>query len=112
MLLRCQALERVNSELQNLQVNMQTELRNEQGKSEQLEQRFMDLTANHRELINYKDEYKSKNAELIKENKRLQEENEKLFSKELQEKKDTLHKLSQELSNLTEKHIHLENENK
>lgn len=112
MLLRCQALEQVNTELQNLQVNMQTELQNEQKKSEQLEQRFMDLTDNHRELINFKDEYKQMNAELMKENKRLREENEKLFSLELQVKEETIHKLSQELSDLTEKCIHSEKEYK
>lgn len=110
MLLRCQALERVNTELQNLQVNMQTELQNEREKSEQLEQRFMDLATNHRELINFKDEYKRKNAELMKENKRLREENEKLFSKELQEKEETIGQLLQELSDLTEKHRHSEKE--
>ncbi|XP_017324846.1 coiled-coil domain-containing protein 89 [Ictalurus punctatus] len=110
MLLRCQALERVNTELQNLRVNVQMELQNEREKSEQLEQRFMDLAANHTELINFKDEYKRKNTELIKENKRLREENEKLFSKELQDKEETIHKLSQELSDLREKHRHSENE--
>lgn len=112
MLLRCQALERVNTELQNLRVNMQTELQNERKKSEQLEQRFMDLASNHRELINFKDEYKQKSAELMKENKRLREENEKLFSKELQMKEETIHKLSQDLSDLTEKYIHSEKEYK
>lgn len=110
MLRQCQALERVNGELQNLHINMRTELQNERVKSEQLEQRFMDLAANHRDLINFKDEYKCKNAELMKENTRLQEENEKLFSKKLQEKEKTIHKLSQELSNLTEKHRHSEKE--
>ncbi|XP_026768847.2 coiled-coil domain-containing protein 89 [Pangasianodon hypophthalmus] len=110
MLLRCQALERVNTELQNLRVSMQTELQNEREKSEQLEQRFMDLASNHRELINFKDEYKRKNVELMKENKRLREENEKLFSKELQEKEETIRKLSQELIDLNEKHRHSEKE--
>lgn len=109
MLLRCQALERVNNELQNVQVNMQTELQHEQKKSEKLQQRFMDLATNHREMINFKDEYKQKNTELVKENKRLQEENEKLFSKELQERKETIYKLSQELSVLDEKHKRSEN---
>ncbi|KAK2849879.1 hypothetical protein Q7C36_008662 [Tachysurus vachellii] len=110
MLLRSQTLERVNTKLQNLQVNMQTELQNEREKLEQQEQRFMDLAANHRELINFKDEYKQKNAELMKENKRLREENEKLFSKELQEKEEIIHKLSQEMHDLNEKHRQSEKE--
>lgn len=109
-LLRHQALERVNTELQNLQVSMQTELQKEREKSEQLEQRFMDLATNHRELINFKDEYKCKNAQLMEENKRLREENAKLFSKELQEKEESIRKLSQELNHLTEKCKNLEKE--
>lgn len=110
MLLRSQTLERFNTKLQNLQVNMQTELQNEREKSEQQEQRFMDLAANHRELINFKDEYKQKNVELMKENKRLREENEKLFSKELQEKEEIIHKLTQEMHDLNEKHRQSEKE--
>ncbi|KAG7330979.1 hypothetical protein KOW79_004948 [Hemibagrus wyckioides] len=110
MLLRCQALERVNTELENLRDNMQKELQNEREKSEQQEQRFMDLAANHNELINFKDEYKQKNVKLMKENQSLREENEKLFSKELQEKEETIYKLSQELSDLNKKHRQSEKE--
>ncbi|KAG9271593.1 coiled-coil domain-containing protein 89 [Astyanax mexicanus] len=110
MLLRCQALERINAELEKLQADVQTELENEHQRSEQLEQRFMDLAANHRELINFKDEYKRQNAELLRENQRLREENEKLFSKELEEKEETILKLTQELRELAEQHRHLEKE--
>lgn len=110
MLLRCQALERVNTELENLRVNMQKEMQNEREKSEQQEQRFMDLAANHKELINFKDEYKQKNVKLMKENQRLREENEKLFSKELQEKEETIYKLNQELSDLNKKYRQSEKE--
>ncbi|XP_017546960.1 coiled-coil domain-containing protein 89 [Pygocentrus nattereri] len=110
MLLRCQALERINTELEKLRADVQTELENEQQRSKQLEQRFMDLAANHRELIKFKDEYKQQNAELLKENLRLQEENEKLFSKELEEKEKTILKLTQELRDLAEQHRHLEKE--
>ncbi|KAI4873046.1 hypothetical protein NFI96_006126 [Prochilodus magdalenae] len=110
MLLRCQALERINAELEKLRADVQTELENEQQRSEQLEQRFMDLAANHRELINFKDEYKRQNAELQKENQRLREENEKLFSKELEEKEKTILKLTQELRDLAEQHRRLEKE--
>lgn len=110
MLLRCQALDKINTELENLRTNVQKELENERKKSEMLEQRFMDLAANHRELINFKDEYKSQNAKLVQENERLRNENEKLFSKELQDKEETILKLTQELKDLAEQHKRLETE--
>lgn len=110
MLQRCQALEKINAELENLRADVQEELENERKKSELLEQRFMDLAANHRELINFKNEYKSQNAKLMKENERLTEEHEKLFSKELQEKEETILKLTQELKDLAEQHKRLETE--
>ncbi|KAI7808561.1 coiled-coil domain-containing protein 89 [Triplophysa rosa] len=110
MLQRCQALEKINSELENLRADVQEELENKRKKSELLEQRFMDLAANHRELINFKNEYKSQNAKLVKENERLMEEHEKLFSKELQEKEETILKLTQELKDLAEQHKRLETE--
>ncbi|XP_030643193.1 coiled-coil domain-containing protein 89 [Chanos chanos] len=110
MLLRCQALERINAELEDLQANVQAELENERKRSKQLEERFMDLAANHRELISFKDEYKRQTAELLKENKRLREENEKLFCKEVQEKEAVILKLTQELRDLAEQHKHLEME--
>ncbi|XP_052004751.1 coiled-coil domain-containing protein 89-like isoform X1 [Xyrauchen texanus] len=110
MLLRCQALENINSELENLRANVQVELENERKKSEQLEQRFMDLAANHKELINFKDEYKSQNAKLTKENEGLREENDNLFSKELQEKEEIILKLTQELKDLAKQHKRFETE--
>ncbi|XP_051997686.1 coiled-coil domain-containing protein 89-like [Xyrauchen texanus] len=108
LLQRCQALEKINAELENLRANVQVELENERKKSKLLEQRFMDLAANHRELINFKDEYKSQNTKLMKENDRLREENEMLFCKELQEKEETILKLTQELKDLAEQHKRLE----
>ncbi|KAM9487232.1 coiled-coil domain-containing protein 89 [Clarias gariepinus] len=111
LLHRCQALEQANTELRNMQVNMKMDLQNEQEKSEHLEQRFMDLAANHKEMIIFKDEYKEKNTELMLENEKLREENEKLFSPDLELKKETIHKLSQQLSDLTEEHRRSEKEN-
>ncbi|ROL52263.1 Coiled-coil domain-containing protein 89 [Anabarilius grahami] len=110
MLLRCQALEKINTELENLRANVQVELENERKKSELLEQRFMHLASNHRELINFKNEYKSQNAKLEKENERLRKENETLFSEEVQEKEETILKLTQELKDLAEQHKILETE--
>ncbi|XP_055726574.1 coiled-coil domain-containing protein 89 [Salvelinus fontinalis] len=110
MLLRCQALERINSELEDLRADVQTELDKEKKRSMQLEQRFMDLAANHQELIHFKDEYKRQNAKLKQENERLREENEKLFSKDLQDKETVVLKLTQELRDLAEQHRSLDNE--
>ncbi|XP_010889276.1 coiled-coil domain-containing protein 89 [Esox lucius] len=110
MLLRCQALEEINSELENLRAKKQKELDNEKKRSMQLEQRFMSLAANHQELINFKDEFKRQNAKLKLENQRLQEDNEKLFSKDLQDKEAVILKLTQELKYLAEQHRSLNNE--
>ncbi|XP_066543350.1 coiled-coil domain-containing protein 89 [Amia ocellicauda] len=112
MLLRCQALERINSELESLREDVQKELENERKRSSQLEQRFLDLAANHQELINFKDEYKKQNGQLREENQQLQEENENLFSKELHEKEEVILKLTQELKDLAEQHKILEIEYK
>ncbi|XP_006636594.1 coiled-coil domain-containing protein 89 [Lepisosteus oculatus] len=112
MLLRCQALERINSELETLREDVHKELENERKRSSQLEQRFLDLAANHQELINFKDEYKRQNAELKEENERLQQENENLFCKELQEKEEVILQLTQELKDLAEQHKILEAEYK
>ncbi|XP_077072006.1 coiled-coil domain-containing protein 89 isoform X1 [Siphateles boraxobius] len=110
MLLRCQALEKINTELENLRANVQEELENERKKSALLEQRFMHLASNHRELINFKNEYKSQNAKLKKENERVTKENETLFSEQVQEKEETILKLTRELKDLAEQHKILETE--
>ncbi|MBN3326412.1 CCD89 protein, partial [Atractosteus spatula] len=96
MLLRCQALERINSELETLREDVHKELENERKRSSQLEQRFLDLAANHQELINFKDEYKRQKAELKEENERLQ----------------LILQLTQELKDLAEQHKILEAEYK
>lgn len=110
MLLRCQALEKINAELESLRGAVQAELDNEKKRSSQLEQRFMDLAANHQELIKFKDEYKRQNAVLTEENKRLREENETLFCKELQEKELIILSLTKELKDLAQQHTTLQAE--
>ncbi|XP_028847372.1 coiled-coil domain-containing protein 89 [Denticeps clupeoides] len=110
MLLRCQALERINAELESLRAEVQQELDNENKRSLLLEQRFMDLNANHQELIKFKDEYKRQNAALTEQNARLREENDRLFCKELQEKEEVVLRLTQELRDLAAQHMQLENE--
>lgn len=110
MLLRCQALEKINAELESLRGAVQAELDNEKKRSSQLEQRFMDLAANHQELIKFKDEYKRQNVVLTEENKRLREENETLFCKELQEKELIILSLTKELKDLAQQHMTLQSE--
>ncbi|KAL4656627.1 coiled-coil domain-containing protein 89 [Arapaima gigas] len=110
MLQRCQALERINAELEELQEEVQKELEDERKRSSQLEQRFADLAANHQMLIDFKEEYKRQNAQLTEENQRLRDENESLFCQELQEKEAVVLKLTQELKDLAEQHKRLEEE--
>lgn len=110
MLLRCQALEKINAELESLRDAVQAELDNEKKRSSQLEQRFMHLAANHQELIKFKDEYKRQNAVLTEENKSLREENETLFCKELQEKELIILSLTKELKDLAKQHTTLQAE--
>lgn len=110
MLLRCQALEKINTELESLNGAVQIELDNEKKRSSLLEQRFMHLAANHHELIKFKDEYKRQNAVLTEENKRLLEENKMLFCKELQEKESIILSLTQELKDLAQQHMRLQAE--
>ncbi|KAI1903544.1 hypothetical protein AGOR_G00028280 [Albula goreensis] len=109
---RCQVLERNNTDLENLRLDLLNQLENERKRSLQLEQRFLDLAANHQELVKFKDEYKRQNTKLTEENKRLHEENESLFCKDLQEKEAIILKLTQELRDLAEEHKRLCEENK
>jgi hypothetical protein len=48
-----------------------------------LEGRFRQLSHNHHEMIRIKDQYKSDNANLKRENEILKDENQRLFSKEI-----------------------------
>jgi myosin heavy subunit len=51
-----------------------------------LEARFNDLASNHQQMIEFKDEYKKKNAELQAENDLLRSQNSQLFSDSVQER--------------------------
>ncbi|XP_047457723.1 coiled-coil domain-containing protein 89 isoform X2 [Mugil cephalus] len=86
MLLRCQALQKINKELEDQVTDCQNELNTERRKSDMLEKRFMDLAANNQAIIVFMEEYKNQNAQFVLENKRLRAENESLFSKKLQDK--------------------------
>ncbi|XP_067890622.1 coiled-coil domain-containing protein 89 [Heterodontus francisci] len=96
-LLRCQTLEAVNTELENQCEDFKQQLEGQLKQSARLEERFMDLAFNHQEIIKFKDEYKSQNAELRQQNEKLQRENENIFCKALEQKDDQIFKLSNEL---------------
>ncbi|KAM4609462.1 coiled-coil domain-containing protein 89 [Polymixia lowei] len=96
MLIRCEALQKINTELEGLVADGQKELNFERNKSTMLEKRFMDLAANHQEIITFKDEYKRQNGNLRQENKQLRLENETNFSQKLQDTESLVHQLTQE----------------
>lgn len=110
VLLRCQALQKINTELEGRVMDCQKELDSERKKAELLEKRFMDLAANNQAIIAFMEEHKNQNAQLKLENKQLQSENETLFSKKLQDKEVFVQKLMQEIKQLTEKYTNKENE--
>ena len=69
--LRCQALQKVNDELEARVAAEQKELDSERGKARLLEKRFNDLFVNHQGIIVFKDDYKRHNLQLLEENKLL-----------------------------------------
>ncbi|KAK7939542.1 hypothetical protein WMY93_002868 [Mugilogobius chulae] len=103
LLLRCQALQKINSELDDKISDSHKELEEQRKKYETLEKRFMVLAANNQAIIVFKDEYKSQNEDLRQRNQQLQSENELLFSKKLQDKELTVQRLTEEISQLKEK---------
>uniref|UniRef100_A0A8C6UNG2 Zgc:172182 n=1 Tax=Neogobius melanostomus TaxID=47308 RepID=A0A8C6UNG2_9GOBI len=109
LLVRCQALQKINSELEDKITDCHKELDNERMKSETLEKRFMVLASNHEAIIVFKDEYKSHNAELKQRNQELQSENDTLFSKKLQDQEAAVQSIAQELKQLKEKYAQEEN---
>ncbi|GAA6231212.1 coiled-coil domain-containing protein 89 [Lates japonicus] len=110
MLLRCQALQRINTELEDRVTDCQKELDGEKKKAGLLEKRFMDLAANNQAIISFMDEYKHQNAQLKMENLQLQSENDTLFSQKLQDKEVFVKKLKQDIKLLTENYTNKENE--
>ncbi|XP_070694741.1 coiled-coil domain-containing protein 89 [Pempheris klunzingeri] len=110
LLLRYQALQKINTELEGQVTDCQKELDSERKKAELIEKRFMDLAVNNQAIIAFMEEYKNLNAHLKLENKQLQSENETLFSQKLQDKEVFIQKLTQEIKQLTEKFTNKENE--
>nr|XP_046260894.1 coiled-coil domain-containing protein 89 [Scatophagus argus] len=107
---RCQALQKINMELESQVTDSQKQLDGERKKAELLEKRFMDLAANNQAIIAFMDEYKAQNDQLKLKNKELLSENETLFSKKLQDKEMHAQKLLQESKQLTEIYTNKENE--
>uniref|UniRef100_A0A3Q3B9D7 Zgc:172182 n=1 Tax=Kryptolebias marmoratus TaxID=37003 RepID=A0A3Q3B9D7_KRYMA len=103
MLLRYQALQKINSDLEDQAAHRQEELDREREKAETLEERYADLAANNQAIISFMEEHKEQNAQLKLENKRLQLENDSQFSPKLQEKEESVQKLIQEVKLLKEK---------
>ncbi|XP_006118419.1 coiled-coil domain-containing protein 89 [Pelodiscus sinensis] len=110
-LMRCKALERLNMELEELRMEDHVRLESQTRRAQQLEERFMDLAANHEDMIRFKDEHKQQNMLLREENKRLRQENQSLFSQALKEKEaEVLHltsqgkRLSQEVDSFKKKY--------
>lgn len=107
---RCRDLEQLNMELEKLRTEDAVKMKTQSKRIQQLEERFMDLANNHEKMIQFKNEHRKHNVQLLEENKRLRQENEVLFSQTVREKEaDVLQltaqarKLSQQLDSLQEK---------
>lgn len=100
-LLRCKALEQLNAELEDMRMADALRLDAQARHIQQLEQRFMDLAANHEDMIHFKDEHKRQNMQLREENQRLHLENQNLFSQPLKQREAQLAKLAIEFKKLS-----------
>ncbi|XP_074551596.1 coiled-coil domain-containing protein 89 [Halichoeres trimaculatus] len=112
LLLRCEALKKINAELESSTKDYQTELESERKKANLIGKRFNDLANNNQAIIAFMDEYKSQNGLLKQENKQLQAENDTLFSQKLQDKEICVQNLQQEIKELMAKCTNKENEHR
>ena len=110
VLLRCLALQKINTESEEQVAQYQKKLDRERKKAELIEKRFMDLASNNQAIIAFMDEHKHQNVQLKLENQQLQSENKTLFSKKLQDKEVFVKKLMQEIKQLTERYEKTEKE--
>ncbi|XP_055005412.1 coiled-coil domain-containing protein 89 [Boleophthalmus pectinirostris] len=110
LLLRCQALQKINSDLEDKVTYHHEELEKERKRYEILTERFMILAAQTDAIIVFKDEYKSENEELREKNQELRSENESLFSRKLQDKETTVQNLTLELNQLKDKYAQNEHD--
>ncbi|NXA29638.1 CCD89 protein, partial [Ibidorhyncha struthersii] len=107
---RCRDLEQLNMELEKLRIEDVVKMKTQSQRIQQLEERFMDLATNHEKMIQFKNEHRKRYLQLLEENKRLQQENQVLFSQTVREKEAEVlqltaqaRKLSQQLDCLQEK---------
>ncbi|KAM4561573.1 coiled-coil domain-containing protein 89 [Fundulus diaphanus] len=103
MLLRYQAIQKINSELEDQAAQRQKELDSERTRAELLTNRFTDLAANNQAIISFMEEHKNQNTQLKLENRRLQLENDSHFSQDLHDKEVLVEKLVQENKLLRDK---------
>ena len=103
LLRKTMALESERSELKKSRQDTLELLQNESRKFSVLEKRFTVLNSNHEEMIVLKDEYKTQNKKLSKENDLLQKENKELFARAVQERDEQITKLRQQLECLNER---------
>lgn len=99
---QCQSLQQVKAQLEKQLESCQKEVVQKQQRAELVEKRFLDLDANSRAIIVFMEEYKHQNAQLKQENKRLQTENDTLFSQKLHDKEVAVQKLTKEIKVLRE----------
>ncbi|XP_077392622.1 coiled-coil domain-containing protein 89 isoform X2 [Festucalex cinctus] len=92
----------VKAQLEKQLDSCQKEVVQKQQRVELVEKRFLDLDANSRAIIVFMEEYKHQNAQLKLENKRLQTENDTLFSQKLHDKELTIKKMKKEIKALTD----------
>lgn len=107
---RYQAMQTINSELEDRVTDCLEELDGERKNREILEKRFMDLADNNKAIIVFMDEYKTQNAQLKVVNKLLKEKNSSLFCKKLQDKEEIIENLMQEIQELKDQYTKKENE--
>lgn len=100
-LLRCQALEQLNTELEQLRMSDSLRLESQTRRVQQLEKRFMDLASNHEDMIHFKDEHKRQNMQLRDENRRLRQENQTLFCQALKDKEVELIEITSQFKELS-----------
>ncbi|XP_008276901.1 coiled-coil domain-containing protein 89 [Stegastes partitus] len=109
-LLRCQALQKINTELEEQVTHCQKELDGARKETEKIEKSFRILAANNQGIIEFMEEHKKENAQLKLENEQLQKENQSLFSQKLHDKEVLVQKLMREIQLLTEKYTKTEKE--
>lgn len=105
-------LEKTNRELVEFRENAEEEFHRQLKKYDILDARFMELASNHEEMIQIKDEYKSRNSQLMKENAALKEDNARLFSQAIEDRNAKISNLEKDLAKVRSQCADLENRNK